>query len=406
MTPVQLESILAHELWHVRRRDNLTAAIHMVVEVIFWFHPMVWWIRAQLVKEREQACDEAVVQEGNPPQVYAEAILDVCKLYLESPLVCVSGVTGANLKRRIQQIIANQPCRKLNRSRQALLAGAAFAALVGPIVVGAVGHAAPLQESDGQQRLTFEVASIKPDPPSALRHVLLPPVGNRFSTRTASLQLLIQNAYGVNSFEVFGGPDWMNTAGYDIEAKAAGNPTRSQIWLMLRSLLEDRFKLKTHRETRLMPAYVLTVGKGGLKLPKATEGDCIDSAPVQGERPPAPCGRITVAFERAAGLDIEGRQVTMTELIRALSGLLGRPVIDMTRFSGKFDINMGFAWEPDVTVGIGNPWSRGDAGQSPDPGMNPSITTALGQQLGLRLESSRGPVEVLVVDHAERPSEN
>jgi uncharacterized protein (TIGR03435 family) len=89
-------------------------------------------------------------------------------------------------------------------------------------------------------------------------------------------------------------------------------------------------------------SYVLTVGKGGLKLPKATEGDSIDFAPVQGERPSAPCGRITVAFERAAGLDIEGRQVTMTELIRALSGMLGRPVIDMTRFSGKFDISMGF----------------------------------------------------------------
>jgi uncharacterized protein (TIGR03435 family) len=198
----------------------------------------------------------------------------------------------------------------------------------------------------------------------------------------------------------------MNTSGYDIEAKAAGSPTRSQIWLMLQSLLEDRFKLKVHRETRLMPVYSLAVAGGGLRLPKAAEGDCIDPAPVQGQRPPAPCGRITVAFEQAAGLDIEGRQVTMAELTRALSGMLGRSVIDMTGFSGKFDISLGFAYEPDVTVGIGNPWRQGDSGQLSDPGVNPPITAALRRQLGLRLESSKGPVQVLVVDYVERPSEN
>jgi bla regulator protein blaR1 len=406
LTPAKLEGILAHELCHVRRRDNLTAAIHMIAEVIFWFHPMVWWIRTQLVKEREQACDEAAVQGGSQPQVYAEAILDVCKFYLESPLVCVSGVTGGNLKRRIQEIIANQPGRNLNRSKQALLASVVLASLFGPITVGVVARAALLQESDGQQRLTFEVASVKPDPPSQLRHVLIPPVGNRFSTRTAPLGLLIQNAYGVNAFQIVGGPDWMNSSGYDIEAKAAGNPTRSQIWLMLRSLLEDRFKLKIHRETKLMPIYSLTIARGGPKLPKSVEEDCTDPAPVQGQRPPAPCGRITVAFETAAGLDIEGRQVTIAELTRALSAIFQRNVIDQTQLSGRFDVKLKFAYEPDVTVGIGNPWRQGNSGQPEDPGMNPPIAAALRQQLGLSLEPSKGPVEVLIVDQAERPSAN
>src|SRR5207244_2245760 len=102
LTPRQLEAVLAHEMCHVRRRDNSTSAIHMIVEAVFWFHPLVWWIGARLVEERERACDESVLSLGSEPHEYAEAILNVCKIYLESPLRCVSGVTGADLKKRIQ----------------------------------------------------------------------------------------------------------------------------------------------------------------------------------------------------------------------------------------------------------------------------------------------------------------
>jgi beta-lactamase regulating signal transducer with metallopeptidase domain len=90
-TPAQFQAVVAHELCHVRRRDNLTAAIHMAVEALFWFHPLVWWIETRLVEERERACDEAVLQMATDPQDYAEGIVKVCKLYLESPLACVSG---------------------------------------------------------------------------------------------------------------------------------------------------------------------------------------------------------------------------------------------------------------------------------------------------------------------------
>ncbi|MGH9587801.1 MAG: M56 family metallopeptidase, partial [Acidobacteriaceae bacterium] len=86
----QMRAIVAHEMCHVRRRDNLTFAIHMVVETLFWFHPMVWWIGSRLIEERERACDQAVVQAGSEAQVYAEGILNVCKFYVESPLACAS----------------------------------------------------------------------------------------------------------------------------------------------------------------------------------------------------------------------------------------------------------------------------------------------------------------------------
>jgi len=109
LTPAQLEAVFAHELCHVRRRDNLTAAIHTVVETIFWFHPLVWWIRARLVEEREHACDEVLLGKVGDAKDYAEGILNVCKLYLESPLKCVSGVMGSNLKKRVHSIILDLP---------------------------------------------------------------------------------------------------------------------------------------------------------------------------------------------------------------------------------------------------------------------------------------------------------
>ena len=92
----QVEAILAHEVMHVRRRDNLAAAMHMVVQALFWFHPLVWWIGARLVDERERACDADVIRLGSDPRVYAESILAMCQFYVDSPLVCVAGVTGSD----------------------------------------------------------------------------------------------------------------------------------------------------------------------------------------------------------------------------------------------------------------------------------------------------------------------
>jgi uncharacterized protein (TIGR03435 family) len=136
LTPLQLQAVLAHEMCHIRRRDNLTSAIHMMVEAVFWFHPFVWYIGARMVEERERACDEAVLSLGGEPRDYAEGILGVCKLYVESPLVCVSGVTGANLKRRIEAIITNRTGRRLNRAKKFVLASAGVAVLIGPVALG------------------------------------------------------------------------------------------------------------------------------------------------------------------------------------------------------------------------------------------------------------------------------
>jgi uncharacterized protein (TIGR03435 family) len=136
LTPAEMNAILAHELCHVRRRDNLLACLHMIVETIFWFHPMVWWIGARLLDERERACDEEVVNQGNPPGIYAEAILKVCKLYVESPLVCVSGVTGADLKRRIESIMRNRRVAGLSLGKSLALGIVGILAFMVPIAIG------------------------------------------------------------------------------------------------------------------------------------------------------------------------------------------------------------------------------------------------------------------------------
>jgi beta-lactamase regulating signal transducer with metallopeptidase domain len=136
LTPKQLDLVLAHELSHWRRRDNLTAAIHMVVEALFWFHPLVWWIGRQLVVERERACDEHVLAAGGDPWAYADSIVAVCRFYMKSPIACAAGVSGANLKDRVERIVRNPIADRLSRVKISALATLASATLLTPLAVG------------------------------------------------------------------------------------------------------------------------------------------------------------------------------------------------------------------------------------------------------------------------------
>ncbi len=137
LQPAQLRAIVAHEMCHVRRRDNLTFALHMITQAVFWFHPLTWWIGTRLIEERERACDEAVLEAGGEAEVYAEGILNVCKFYLESPLACAAGVSGADLKHRIARIMTAPMTHRLNLTRKLLLGAAGFAAVALPLVAGA-----------------------------------------------------------------------------------------------------------------------------------------------------------------------------------------------------------------------------------------------------------------------------
>jgi bla regulator protein BlaR1 len=145
----QLEAILAHEIEHVRRRDNLAAVMHMLVEAIFWFHPLVWWLGARLMEEREWACDEEVLRLGSTPETYAQSILKTCEFCVTSPLPCVSGVTGTDLKRRIVRIMTRRTGDKLSGSRKVLLAAITLGTIAVPVIVGLVNT--PLIQAESPQ---------------------------------------------------------------------------------------------------------------------------------------------------------------------------------------------------------------------------------------------------------------
>ncbi len=167
LTEAHLEAIIAHEVCHVRRRDNLAASMHMVVEAIFWFHPLVWWLGARLLEERERACDEEVLRLGNPPQVYAESILKTCEFCVGSLPVAVSGVTGADLKSRIVRIMTERVTRELDFRKKPLFVAAGLLTLAAPIVFGLQNAtpdpARPEANTTAANTHGYDVASIKPN---------------------------------------------------------------------------------------------------------------------------------------------------------------------------------------------------------------------------------------------------
>ncbi|MGA8593909.1 MAG: M56 and DUF3738 domain-containing protein [Bryobacteraceae bacterium] len=408
LAPAQLKAILAHELCHVRRRDNLAAAIHMLVEAMFWFHPLVWWIGARLVEERERACDEEVLQMGSEPQVYAESILKTCQFYLESPLACMSGVTGSDLKQRIVRIMTHRVAYKLNFGRKLLLAAAGVAAIAGPIAYGLAN--APQSQSQPQtseaNRPTFDVASIKPSDSSNPFMSIRDTPGGRYTANGISVKLLIQNAYNVHDFQISGGPNWINSAKYDIVAKAdetsdenAAKLTedqrdafRERQRLRLQSLLEERFQLKFHSSTKELPIYALVVAKDGPKIQEAKDGPDKNKGSMM-MRP----GQLTA------------RGLSMFYLAANLSNQVGRVVLDKTGLSGLYDFTL--QWTPDRSQmgsfgGGPGPGQEGSRMPPPPDPDGPSIFTALQEQLGLKLEPQEGPVEIFVIDHVEKPSEN
>jgi TonB family protein len=163
LSAAQIDAVLAHELSHWRRRDNLTAAVHMLVEAVFWFHPFVWWVGARLVEERERACDEAVVRDGHDGHTYAEGILKVCEHYVASTLKCAAGVSGADLKQRVLEIARSRVMSELPIQKRILLGTFALATVLVPFVFGAVTTSAVAQND----RDVMPLVRINPDYPTA-----------------------------------------------------------------------------------------------------------------------------------------------------------------------------------------------------------------------------------------------
>ena len=507
LAPAEFQAILAHELCHVHRRDNLATLMHMVVEAVFWFHPLVWWLGARLMDERERACDEEVLRMGSAAEAYAEGILKVCELYLQSPLKCVAGVTGANLKNRIEAIMANRPMRNLNLPKKAGLILAGLLVIAIPVILGttdapalrAQAQSVPKQDitgtwqgklmvpqaPNGELRTVFKILKVdegalqatfymidrpapglpasavaiqgpnvtitipgiggiyegklnadastltgkwtaggmpmpltlahvkdnaaweipKPPPPPKMmapdadpafevatiklsdpnRRRLYSIGGAQVSAVGATVRDLIVFSYGVHARQISGSPAWVESDKFDIQGKpeGGGRPDPNQFKTMLQKLLKDRFQLAFHRDQKQLTVYALTVGKNG---PKLTRSEAASPIPNLVPRGPG---------------NLPARNATMGEFAGMMQSHLDRPVVDQTELQGRFDFQL--QWTPDEYTSLGGP------GDPPPPGgaeTQPDLFTAIQQQLGLKLESTKAQFDVLVIDKVEKPSEN
>ena len=406
LEPAHVEAIIAHELRHVRRRDNLAAAIHMVVEALFWFHPLVWWLGTRLLEERERACDEEVVELGSERQVYAESILKVCEFCVGSPLTCVSGVTGSDLKKRMVYIMTESIARKLDFGRKFLLTAAALLAFALPIGLGVAtatqGHAQAQSDEASATTPKFEVSIKRSEVPAAspsddgskptfkkdlMVKMMYSPDG--FQAENASLKSIIQEAYGVQANQI-AGPKELNTA-YDISLKTeepvSADLTFDQSALrkrvMLQALLADHFQLKLHRESKVLPSYVLSVAEDGPKLqPARSEGATVDLKGPEG-KPLAVDHRMLMQMDTDSTKGVAAQGVTADDIARNLSLELGSTVVNKTGLTGTYSTNLR--------------WSTAGGAQQ----AKSAFITAVREQLGLSLEPQTTPMDVLVIDHVE-----
>ena len=430
------DAVIRHEAAHIQAHDFLVRGLAEIARALIWFQPLMWILCRQLREEQELACDNCVLASGGKPSAYAKLLLDWDARRGMGSLVALGIAHQSCLKRRLYALL--DPDLRRDTVAAAGVAGALCLAVAAALPLAAIsfseavpagpGPAQPAQLHSPQTpvkpsaaRPRFDVVSIKPCKPGLASGG--PVAGGDSSPGRLSIGCgiladtdrtgMIQVAYNryatgqmtsMNMIPIEGGPDWIHSERFEIEAKAEGQPSLLMMQgPMMQTVLEDRFKLKIHRETRQGPVYELTLGKGSPKLEPLQNGTCVP--PVMGG--PLPllgdgqrrCRNMALPRR---GIDMEGGTLSM------LAGLLGmvldRPVIDKTGIASYFRMKLSFS--PDdsaaprpVTADPGAP----AVVRQPDA---PGIFQAIQEQLGLRLVPAKGPVDVLVIDHIERPSEN
>ena len=282
------------------------------------------------------------------------------------------------------------------------------------LLIAAAGAASPSRAQTSAAQPAFDVASVKPNASGDWRKSLGPAPGGRFLATNQTLRDLLPFAYGLPQMaagiRIVGGPSWIDADRFDIVARAEGTPSPEQLGGMLRALLSDRFKLSAHRETREMPVYTLVMSKADgalgtrLRRSEVSEEACEARRAAIRRREPVPPQEPGKPPVCGGGRTVPGRITavgwSMDQLVNALMPFAGRVVLDRTGRAGLFDADL--EWTPDQ---IPRPQPDDPAPPRIDPN-GPSLFTALQEQLGLKLDSARGPVDVLVVDNVAKPTED
>jgi len=433
-TREDLSRAIVHELEHVRRGDSATRCLARAVCALYWFHPLVWVAWRKLALEAERSCDDAVLRRSEAT-AYADQLVGLAKrLPAAQKLLLLAMVNRSDLATRVGAVLDMRQQRGRAGMFSVAIACAAAVLLVtvlSPLMLVAAPQSQSADVPDWQTaaggRMTFEVASVRPSKDFKLPNFDLSTgnavaPGGRFF---AGFPLLayITFAYKLNQTEeqmralLARAPKWVNTDYFEIDARAAGNPTKDQMRLMMQSLLADRFKLAVHFETSDVPVLALTLdkpGKLGPKLRPHSEGPpCpefkgFDPAsrpePVKaGDVFPAQCD-VTELSGAGGFLKVGSRNATMqllAELVQvngSMSGESDKPVVDKTGLKGTFDYTIEYS-------GRIGPLPPGVDAPPPGP-QGTSFLQAVRQQLGLKLESSRAPIRTIVIDHVEEPSQN
>ena len=385
----QLDAVLTHEVCHVRYRDNLAGALHMLVQSVFWFHPLVWWLGSRMLVERERACDEEVLLRGNPRQAYAEGLLRASAFRLSPPIQCVSGITGSHLNQRIVRIMTQPSAYALTPTGKLLLAACTLAAFAAPVVFG-VMHTPTINAQSMAGKLPAPAlgsVSIKPHVEATrdgqfVMHPLGGETGHFVMTGT-TVKALIAYAYDVKQFQVSGGPAWTGSDIFDIDAgmqpefaaamqKLSPTQQMAEKQLIAQSILAKNFHLQLTQQTAEMPAYLLEVGANGAKLMHLTA------------KTMAPDGEEIISSRVRIQDNTQTISITgpVGALADTLADQLGRQVIDKTGLSGTYTMPLK--------------WTKGEQQEE-------SIKASLQQQLGLLLAAHSEPAQTILIQRAEQP---
>ncbi len=421
LSEMELEAVLAHELFHARHRDNLAAAIQSLVEAVYWFHPVVWWLGRRMLEERERGCDEQVVRLNGEPQAYAEGILKVCEFYVAAPAACAATITGSDLRRRIEAIVASRFIGELGLWKKWLLAALLAVAVALPVGLGLI-------KAQSGPKLEFEVASIRAVKESELRTgPMLRIVGNRAEYTEITISRLIAAAYQISPRHVIC-PESLRHQYFNVICKMPAGSRREDAPLMLRALMAERFGLKMHREPKELKVLGLVVDRGGCKLKEsaADSGAPKDGEPSQARERSADGKRfISSEFDGVTRtrqtIDMPAQTYRLEAWRMPMSGLASWLtvshlasddfIVDATGLTGTYDVVLDF---PMSTFMQRRGDSSGSNATTPGPAESAVVPTdrmaemrKLLKKVGLDLDHRKVTISQVVIDHVEKtPTEN
>jgi uncharacterized protein (TIGR03435 family) len=374
---------LLHEITHIHRRDWMTHCVARIVCAVYWFHPLIWIAWRRLILEAERACDDAVIGRDDGRE-YASLLISIAQRQEGEGALPILAMAGrGDLSVRVAALL-DQGQRRGDVAK-GWIAAALIVALFSASTVGAVTIAQSTAAPAGSaSEPSFDVVSIKRNLSGTEDIGVNVPTASAFQTVNVAMLGTIMRAYQVKN--VVGAPDWVENERYDIEAKAATKPAPEEVNAMLRTMFKQRMNLKAHIEVREIPVYALVVARPNHPGLRPFTGDC-EAAPTTppGSGGAPPCGYTWSDAIRSGG-------ITIPRLAGLFDWVAGRVVVDRTGLSGRYEFTLRFT-PPSIAVG-----ARSEE--------RPDLFTALQEQLGLRLEPTRAPVDTLVIDSIQRPSEN